>query len=45
MVPQTGNKDSVTFCPSMPEGGYLKNLEPLGWIHTQSEGNLILLKF
>ncbi|KAL4464690.1 hypothetical protein ABPG74_011251 [Tetrahymena malaccensis] len=42
MVPQTGNKESVTFCPSLPEGGYLKNLEPLGWIHTQSEERMQL---
>lgn len=42
MIPQTGNKDTVTFPPSLPESLYLKNLEPLGWIHTQSEEKMQL---
>ena len=37
IVPQIGTRDSVTLPKQMPESEYLKNMEPLGWIHTQSE--------
>eukprot|EP00825_Cyclidium_porcatum_P048313 TRINITY_DN808_c0_g1_i4.p1 TRINITY_DN808_c0_g1~~TRINITY_DN808_c0_g1_i4.p1 ORF type:complete len:386 (-),score=60.43 TRINITY_DN808_c0_g1_i4:27-1184(-) len=35
MVPQIGNRDQITLHSQYPESEYLKNLEPLGWIHTQ----------
>lgn len=45
MVPQIGNHQSVTLPQLMPDTEYLRNLEPLGWIHTQPNGiyNFILL--
>lgn len=39
MVPQVGSHQSVTLPNQMPDHEYLKNLEPLGWIHTQPNGN------
>lgn len=35
MVPQVGNPQGVTLPNRFPESEYLKDLEPLGWIHTQ----------
>jgi len=35
MVPQVGTHQSVTLPNQMPEHEYLRDLEPLGWIHTQ----------
>jgi len=34
-VPQVGNHQSVTLPRKLPEHEMLKDLEPLGWIHTQ----------
>lgn len=36
MVPQVGTQQQVTLPHQMPDTDYCKNLEPLGWIHTQS---------
>lgn len=38
MVPQVGNNTGVTLPQQMPDTEYLKNMEPLGWIHTQPNG-------
>jgi pre-mRNA-processing factor 8 len=35
LVPQLGTHQTVTLPHQMPEHEYLKDLEPLGWIHTQ----------
>jgi pre-mRNA-processing factor 8 len=35
LVPQIGNHQSVTFPKKLPEDDLLKDMEPLGWIHTQ----------
>jgi len=35
MVPQTGTHSSTKFPNQIPEHDYLKDMEPLGWIHTQ----------
>lgn len=35
MPPQWGNHQMVNLPSSLPEHEYLKDLEPLGWIHTQ----------
>eukprot|EP00559_Dactyliosolen_fragilissimus_P008345 CAMPEP_0184861990 /NCGR_PEP_ID=MMETSP0580-20130426/6537_1 /TAXON_ID=1118495 /ORGANISM="Dactyliosolen fragilissimus" /LENGTH=2469 /DNA_ID=CAMNT_0027359673 /DNA_START=168 /DNA_END=7577 /DNA_ORIENTATION=+ len=35
MVPQVGNHQSVTLPDKLPEHEMLKDMEPLGWIHTQ----------
>lgn len=35
MVPQIGNHQSVTLPKKLPDNDILKELEPLGWIHTQ----------
>jgi len=35
MVPQVGTYQGVSFPSQMPEHQYLKDMEPLGWIHTQ----------
>jgi pre-mRNA-processing factor 8 len=35
MPPQWGNHSSVNLPSSLPEHDYLKDLEPLGWLHTQ----------
>lgn len=35
MVPQLGSHNSVSLPQSLPEHEYLKDLELLGWIHTQ----------
>jgi len=35
MPPQWGNHAGVNLPASLPEHDYLKDLEPLGWIHTQ----------
>lgn len=35
MVPQTGSHQHVVLPSKLPEHEYLKELEPLGWIHTQ----------
>lgn len=35
MVPQRGSYQVVEFPKQMPEHASLKDLEPLGWIHTQ----------
>lgn len=34
MLPQLGNAKNIEFADSIPANEYLKNLEPLGWIHT-----------
>ncbi|CAD8141066.1 unnamed protein product [Paramecium pentaurelia] len=36
MIPQIGSRDNVTMPHQMPDSEYLRNLEPLGWLHTQS---------
>eukprot|EP01119_Soliformovum_irregulare_P013939 TRINITY_DN3762_c0_g1_i1.p1 TRINITY_DN3762_c0_g1~~TRINITY_DN3762_c0_g1_i1.p1 ORF type:complete len:2371 (+),score=727.16 TRINITY_DN3762_c0_g1_i1:597-7115(+) len=44
MPPQSGTHQSVNLPVQLPEHEYLKDLEPLGWIHTQSgeaEKNLL----
>jgi pre-mRNA-processing factor 8 len=35
MVPQVGSHQSVTFPKLLPDHPYLKDLQPLGWVHTQ----------
>ena len=35
MVPQLGTHQSVTMPGMLPQHEYLKEMEPLGWIHTQ----------
>lgn len=40
MVPQVGGRDTVTLPHQVPESEYLRNMEPLGWIHTQPSENL-----
>ena len=35
MVPQVGNHQSVTMPKKLPDDEMLKEMEPLGWIHTQ----------
>jgi hypothetical protein len=35
MPPQWGNHQIVNLPANLPEHDYLKDLEPLGWIHTQ----------
>ena len=35
MPPQWGNHQQVNLPASLPEHDYLKDLEPLGWLHTQ----------
>jgi pre-mRNA-processing factor 8 len=35
MVPQIGNHQSVTLPKKLPEDDLLKDMQPLGWIHTQ----------
>jgi pre-mRNA-processing factor 8 len=35
MPPQLGNHQGVTLPHDLPEHEYLKDLEPLGWMHTQ----------
>merc|ERR1719217_907862 len=35
MVPQVGTHQSVSLPNMMPDHEYLRDLEPLGWIHTQ----------
>jgi len=35
LVPQVGNHQSVTLPQKLPDEEMLKDLEPLGWIHTQ----------
>ncbi|GLC46153.1 Pre-mRNA-processing-splicing factor 8A [Pleodorina starrii] len=35
MAPQWGNHQIVNLPANLPEHDYLKDLEPLGWIHTQ----------
>eukprot|EP00923_Selenidium_pygospionis_P020244 GHVN01035076.1.p1 GENE.GHVN01035076.1~~GHVN01035076.1.p1 ORF type:complete len:2490 (+),score=338.39 GHVN01035076.1:119-7588(+) len=35
LVPQVGNHQTVTLPHQRPEHEYLKEYEPLGWIHTQ----------
>lgn len=41
MIPQVGNNVSVTLPQQMPDTEYLKNMEPLGWIHTQPNGKYL----
>lgn len=36
--PQSGTHSSVVFPEDLSDSDYLKNLEPLGWIHTQEKG-------
>ena len=40
LIPQVGNSQQVTLPAQMPDHEYLRNLEPLGWIHTQPNGNI-----
>jgi pre-mRNA-processing factor 8 len=35
MPPQYGNHQIVNLPSSLPEHDYLRDLEPLGWMHTQ----------
>ena len=35
MVPQWGNHQMVHLPSQLPEHDYLRDLEPLGWMHTQ----------
>lgn len=35
MPPQWGNHQAVNLPSSLPEHDYLRDLEPLGWLHTQ----------
>ena len=35
MPPQWGNHSAVNLPTALPEHDYLKDLEPLGWLHTQ----------
>ena len=42
LVPQTASHLNINFSQQIPEHPDLKNLEPLGWIHTQPiENNLL----
>lgn len=43
MPPQDGNNNQVNFPEKICNSEYLKNLEPLGWIHTQGQGKSIIL--
>ena len=45
LIPQVGNHQSVTFPKSLPDHPYLKDLEPLGWIHTQPGETSMLSPF
>jgi pre-mRNA-processing factor 8 len=36
VVPQVGTRESVTIPQQLPDSEYLRGLEPMGWIHTQS---------
>lgn len=40
MPPQDGNNNQVNFPEKICNSEYLKNLEPLGWIHTQGQGKV-----
>jgi len=35
LIPQTGTHQNVNLPNQLPEHPYLKDMEPLGWIHTQ----------
>jgi len=35
MVPQWGSHQTVHLPTQLPEHDYLRDLEPLGWMHTQ----------
>jgi len=35
LVPQTGSHNSITLPQHLPDHDHLRDLEPLGWIHTQ----------
>merc|ERR1719267_41924 len=35
LVPQTGSHNSITLPQQLPDHDHLRDLEPLGWIHTQ----------
>ncbi len=35
MPPQWGNHQTVNLPHTLPEHDYLRDLEPLGWLHTQ----------
>lgn len=35
MPPQWGNHQMVNLPQNLPEHDYLRDLEPLGWLHTQ----------
>ena len=35
MPPQWGNHQMVNLPHNLPEHDYLRDLEPLGWLHTQ----------
>jgi hypothetical protein len=35
MVPQYGSHQQVNLPAALPEHDYLRDLEPLGWLHTQ----------
>ncbi len=35
MVPQYGSHQQVNLPNALPEHDYLRDLEPLGWLHTQ----------
>ena len=35
MPPQWGNHQQVHLPSALPEHDYLRDLEPLGWLHTQ----------
>ena len=35
MVPQWGTHQTVHLPNQLPQHAYLKEMEPLGWIHTQ----------
>ncbi|RCK66281.1 Pre-mRNA-splicing factor 8, partial [Candida viswanathii] len=38
IIPQLGNVNSIQFAQNLPDQtGYLKDLELLGWVHTQSQ--------
>jgi len=39
MVPQTGTNSVVKLPHQLPDHDYLKDLQPLGWIHTQPNEN------
>jgi len=42
LIPQTGTHQNVNLPNQLPEHPYLKDMEPLGWIHTQPNGNFNL---